>query len=157
MACTLETDDRHGDVVPSEAGGWSLPTLPLCGRGPLTLELATIAAHAAGSKTTEPTTVLDVGEIFGITDHFVITGGRNDRQVRAIVDEIQKQLRAHGERTVRPIEGLGNLAWVLLDYGDFIVHVFSGEARAFYDLERLWRDAPAVEVDGLLESEGASN
>jgi ribosome-associated protein len=120
----------------------------------LTIELATVAARAAASKTLEPTTVLDVGELFGITDHFVITAGRNDRQVRGIIDEIQRQLRELGIRTVRPIEGLSNLAWVLLDYGDFIVHVFSGEARDFYDLERLWRDAAKIEIDGLLEPEG---
>ncbi|HWD24859.1 MAG TPA: ribosome silencing factor [Acidimicrobiales bacterium] len=119
----------------------------------MTLELVTVAARAAASKTLERTTVLDVGELFGITDHFLITGGRNDRQVRSIVDEIQRQLREAGERTVRPLEGLGDLAWVLLDYGDFIVHVFSDEARDFYDLERLWRDARRVEIDGLLEPE----
>jgi ribosome-associated protein len=102
----------------------------------------------------EPTTVLDVGEIFGITDHFVITAGRNDRQVKAIVDEIQKQVREAGAKTVRPLEGLDSLAWVLLDYGDFIVHVFSGEAREFYDLERLWRDAMTIEIVGLLQPEG---
>jgi ribosome-associated protein len=119
----------------------------------LTLSLATVAAHAAASKTAEPIVVLDVGEIFGITDHFVITAGRNDRQVRAIVDEVQKAVREAGAKVVRPAEGLSDLAWVLLDYGDFIVHVFSVEARGFYDLERLWRDATPLVIDGLLEPE----
>jgi ribosome-associated protein len=120
----------------------------------LTLELATIAARAAASKTLERTVVLDVGDIFGITDHFVITSGRNERQMKAIVDEVSRQVREAGGHTVRPTEGLGSLAWVLLDFGDFIVHVFSAEARSFYDLERLWRDATSIEIDGLLEPEG---
>ena len=153
VACTLASDDRH------ERSDWD-PTNKCAareaspGRSPLTLELVTVAARAAATKTLEPTIVLDVGELFGITDHFVITSGRNDRQVKAIVDEVTNQVRLAGGRTVRPAEGLGSLAWVLLDFGDFIVHVFSAEAREFYDLERLWRDAIRIEVDALVDAEG---
>jgi ribosome-associated protein len=119
----------------------------------LTIEIAEIAARAAASKTLEPTVILDVGEIIGITDHFVITAGRNDRQVKGIVDEVLSKVRDAGYRTVRPTEGLGDLGWVLLDFGGCIVHVFSADARRFYDLERLWSDAPRVEIDGILEPE----
>ncbi len=122
----------------------------------MSLELATIAARAASAKTLERTVVLDVGELIGITDHFVITAGRNDRQVKAIVEEILDAARAAGYRTVRPSEGIGDLAWVLIDFGSCIVHVFSAEARAFYDLERLWRDATPIEIEGLLEPESAA-
>jgi ribosome-associated protein len=98
-------------------------------------------------KTDEPTVILDVGELVGITDHFVITGGRNDRQVKAVVDEVARALHAPGAQDARRIEGLSDATWVLMDYGDIVVHVFSAEAREFYDLERLWSDAPKVEVD----------
>jgi ribosome-associated protein len=122
----------------------------------LTLDLARLAAQAASAKTLEPTAVLEVGEIIGITDYFVITAGRNDRQVRAIVEEVEVQLKAAGARVVRPPEGRDDLAWVLMDYGDFVVHVFSTEARAFYDLERLWRDAVPVEFVTVAAPSGGS-
>ncbi len=126
-------------------------------RSPLTLELATVAARAAGTKTLDATVVIDVGDLFGISDYFVVTSGGNDRQVRAIVDEVTMQVRAAGGRPVRQVEGLGDLAWVLLDYGDFIVHVFSGAARSFYDLERLWQDAQRVPVSEMLAAEGITS
>ncbi|MDA8296573.1 MAG: ribosome silencing factor [Actinomycetota bacterium] len=110
----------------------------------MSLRLATIAARAASGKTLEETLVLDVGDLIGITDHFVITGGRNDRQVRAVLDEVQKAVRDAGGKLLRS-EGLDDLKWVLLDYGDFVVHVFEQEARAYYGLERLWADSDRVE------------
>ncbi len=90
------------------------------------------------------TVVLAVGEVLAITEAFVITHGRNDRQVKAIVDEIEMQL---AERfRVRPVrvEGIDTHHWVLMDYGSFVVHVFDEETRRFYDLERLWKDAPRL-------------
>lgn len=114
-----------------------------------------IAAEAAASKTMEETVVLEVGPLIGITDFFVITAGRNDRQVRAIVDEITHRVREAGGGSVRRIEGLQAAVWVLLDFGDFVVHVFDAEARGYYGLERLWGDAPRVEWDQQLSSEGA--
>lgn len=113
----------------------------------LSLEAALIAARAASVKTLEETVVLDVGELIGITDYFVITAGRNDRQVRAIVDEISRQVREHTGSSVRQTEGLESMSWVLLDYGDFVVHVFDLEARALYALERLWADASRIAWD----------
>ena len=89
---------------------------------------------------------LDLREIATFTEFFIIAGGTNQRQVQAIADEINEQLKKQiGTRAVR-IEGYNSAEWVLLDYGDFIVHLFNGEARAFYDLARLWRDAKRVEI-----------
>lgn len=109
----------------------------------MSLPLAITAARAASAKTLEETVVLDVGELIALTDHFVITGGRNDRQVRAVVDEVQRQVKAAGGRLLRS-EGLDAGHWVLLDYGDFVVHVLDAEARDYYGLERLWADSPRV-------------
>lgn len=87
-----------------------------------------------------------VGEILGITDWFVVTSGRNNRQVRAIVDGIEEALtRAGGPKPIR-IEGRDTLSWVLMDYGFLVVHVFTEEARGHYDLERLWRDVPRLDL-----------
>jgi ribosome-associated protein len=89
--------------------------------------------------------VLTVGEVLAVTEHFVITHGRNTRQVKTIVDEVEHRVaEAGGPRPIR-VEGLDDLSWVLMDYGDFVVHVFSEEARHFYELERLWADVPKVD------------
>ena len=111
----------------------------------LSLDSVLIAAGAASSKTDEPTVVLDVGDLLGITDHFVITSGSNVRQVRTIAEEVEMRVKAQGGGSPRYIEGLQDARWVLLDYGLFVVHVFLDEARHFYNLERLWSDAPRVE------------
>ncbi len=89
--------------------------------------------------------------MLAITDFFVITSGTNTRQVRTITDEIEKQVAEGGGPRPRRIEGLDDLRWVLLDYGDFVVHVFLDEARRYYELERLWSDVPRVawEAAGL--------
>ena len=107
-------------------------------------EWAIEAARAAATKTDEDTTLLDVGPVLGIVSYFVITAGRNGRQVRALAEEVEKLVaEAGGPKPIR-IEGLDALEWVLMDYGDFVVHVFHSETRKFYDLERLWRDVPRV-------------
>jgi len=110
----------------------------------LSLDHALVAASAASSKTSEETVVLDVGELLGITDHFVITSGSNVRQVRTITEEVELHVKATGGGSPRCVEGLDDARWVLLDYGHFVVHVFLSEARRYYDLERLWSDAPRV-------------
>ena len=103
------------------------------------------AARAADDKLATDTLVLDVGAVLAITDHFVITTGANARQVRAIVEAIEDRLtEAGGPKPIR-IEGKDALEWVLMDYGEFVVHVFSAEARAYYHLERLWSDRPLVD------------
>jgi len=109
------------------------------------LEWVIEAARAAAVKTDESTVVLDVGEVLSITGWFVITGGTNTRQVRAIAETVEEAVAAIGGPRPLRIEGLDSSQWVLMDYGDFIVHIFLDETRAFYDLERLWRDVPAVQ------------
>ena len=106
---------------------------------------ARMAARAAASKGGDDTLVIEVGKVLAITDAFVITSGRNHRQVAAIAEEVEAQLKASAG--IRPIrtEGLAQSEWVLLDYGDFVVHAFLDETRSYYDLERLWSDAPRVE------------
>ena len=103
------------------------------------------AVHAAEAKKAVNIRVLDLRDVTSFTDTFVVCNGTNSRQVQAIADEIQKQLHESGERQTA-IEGYQNAEWILADYGDFIVHVFSEEARKYYDLERLWRDAKEVRI-----------
>jgi ribosome-associated protein len=86
--------------------------------------------------------VLDVEKLLGLTDAFVVTSGANPRQVRTICDEVERQLKLDGSGKPLWVEGLDDARWALLDYGDFVVHVFLDEARLFYDLEQLWGDAP---------------
>jgi len=102
------------------------------------------AARAAAVKTDESTVVLDVGDVLSITGWFVITGGSNTRKVRTIAETVEERVAAIGGPKPIRIEGLDSSQWVLMDYGDFIVHVFLDETRAFYDLERLWRDVPTI-------------
>lgn len=108
-------------------------------------ERGVIAARAAAEKKGEDTIVLDVGDIIAITEVFVITSGANVRQVRSICDEVELALKVEADVSPRSTEGLGDASWVLLDYGDLVVHVFLHETREYYDLERLWADAPRVE------------
>jgi ribosome-associated protein len=102
---------------------------------------------AASSKKAERIVVLDVSKQLVITDHFIICSGSSDRQVKSIADEVQKVLSA--DKGVKPYrrEGEREGRWVLLDYVDFVVHVFHKDDREYYDLERLWSDAPALEYD----------
>ena len=111
-------------------------------------ERARIAARAADDKKGEDIVVLDVAEIMGIVDAFVIVHASNTRLVRAIVDEVKAQLLERAGVKPRSIEGLDDTTWVLLDYGDLIVHVFLEETREFYGLERLWTDAPRIVWNG---------
>jgi ribosome-associated protein len=105
-----------------------------------------VAAKAAASKTGTDTLVLDVGDIIGITDYFVITSGANARQVKTIAEEIERQMKDLGVRPTQT-EGRSDATWVLLDFGGFIVHVFLQETRDYYGLERLWGDAPGIDWD----------
>jgi len=110
---------------------------------------AGIAAHAADEKKGEDIVVLDVGEIISIAEVFVFVSAPNTRLVRTIVDEIELALKVTDDEAPRSVEGLADASWVLMDYGDVVVHVFLSETRAFYDLDRLWADAPAVEWTAL--------
>ncbi|MGB7068200.1 MAG: ribosome silencing factor [Pyrinomonadaceae bacterium] len=107
-----------------------------------------LAITCAEDKKAENIVVLDLREIASFAEFFVIASGTNQRQVQAICDEISEQLKK--QTNVKPvrIEGYSSGEWVLLDYGDFLIHVFDTNAREFYDLERLWRDARRVELNG---------
>lgn len=99
------------------------------------------AARAADAKGGRETLILAVGPAVFITDAFVITSALNARQVRTITEEVEKQLKCAGAPPPLTVEGLDDARWVLMDYGDFVVHVFIEEARDFYQLEGLWADA----------------
>src|ERR687886_769743 len=102
-----------------------------------------LALRAASDKKALDIVVLDLRDVASFTDYFIITSGTNVRQVQAIADEVVEQLKKQGTRAAR-VEGYNTAEWVLVDYGDFIIHVFDNKARQFYDLERLWRDAVRV-------------
>lgn len=107
--------------------------------------LAAVAARAAADKKGADTLVLEVSGVLAITDFFVITSGANSRHVRTIAEEVEAHVaRAAGRKPLRA-EGLDDARWVLLDFGDFVVHVFLDEVRRYYDIERLWADAPRLE------------
>ena len=115
------------------------------------LELVRIAAQAASDKLAEDVIAFDVSDQLVITDAFVLCSATNDRQVKAIVEEIEDRLRDIGAKPVRR-EGERDGRWVLLDYADIVVHVQHTEERAFYALERLWKDCPVIPfVDADLE------
>ena len=103
------------------------------------------ALHAAAEKKALEPVVLDLREIASFTDYFVIVSGANERQVQAISDEVYETLKKAGHAALR-VEGYKTAEWILLDYGDFVVHVFEQKARKFYDLERLWRESKRVEL-----------
>lgn len=105
-----------------------------------------LAITCASEKKAFDIVAIDLREIASFTEFFIIVSGANQRQVQAISDEIGEQLKKQLNSRVIRIEGYSSGEWVLLDYGDFIVHIFEQKARDFYDLERLWRDAKKVEL-----------
>jgi ribosome-associated protein len=105
---------------------------------------AYLAAGAADAKLGQDTVVLSMGEQLGVVDACVITSGRSSRQVRTLVEAIEEQVKAGDGGAPSSVEGLRDGSWVLMDYGDVVVHVFLQETRDFYDLEHLWYGAPRV-------------
>ena len=103
------------------------------------------AVRAAEEKQAKDIKVLDLRDITSFADYFLICSGTNSRQIQAISDEIEITLKQLGEKA-NSIEGYTNAEWVLMDYGDYVIHVFTDKARAYYDLERLWREAREVAV-----------
>lgn len=103
------------------------------------------AAGAADEKLGRDIVVLEVGKVLSIADWFVIVDGANERQVKTIVDAIEERVAGHGGPRPLRVEGLDARQWVLMDYGDFIVHVFSRDTRDYYELERLWSDVPRLD------------
>lgn len=115
-------------------------------------ESVRLALTCASDKKAFDIVALDLREIASFTEFFLIASGANQRQVQAVADEIEERLRKEcGARPVR-IEGYSSADWVLMDYGDFVVHIFDRDARKFYDLERLWRDASPVALPAELSS-----
>ena len=104
-----------------------------------------LAVQAALERKAVDTTVLDMGKVTTFTEQFVICHGTNSRQVQAIAESVRAELKSEGRRPLN-MEGFRNAEWVLLDCGDFVVHVFSKEKRYYYDLERLWRNAPRLPI-----------
>ncbi len=103
---------------------------------------------ALEDKKGEHITVLDISGISILADYFVIVSGSNQNQVKALADAVEEKLRAHRVEP-KSIEGYRGAGWILMDYQDIVLHVFHEEDRAFYDLERLWRDAKVVDVKSL--------
>jgi len=110
-----------------------------------------LAITCASEKKAFDITAIDLREIASFTEFFIIVSGANQRQVQAVSDEINEQLKKQLNSRVIRIEGYSSGEWILLDYGDFIVHIFEQKAREFYDLERLWRDAKKVQLPEEIE------
>jgi ribosome-associated protein len=102
------------------------------------------AARAADDKQGRETVILEVGQVLSITEYFVITSAGNDRLVKTIAETVEERVAADGGPKPLRSEGFDDLRWVLLDYGDFVVHVFHDETREYYELERLWSDVPRL-------------
>ena len=114
------------------------------------------ALHAAADKKAIDMTVLDLRGVATFTDFFVISTGANKRQMQAITDEVSDQLKRRGSPAAR-VEGYQAAEWILIDYGDFIVHVFDEKARRFYDLEYLWREAKRLDISPEILDSQISN
>ena len=131
-------------IAPNAPGAWEGTGASDVGpRAEGTLGRVAVAAKAASAKLGRDILVLGVEKLLGLTDAFLITSGANPRQVRTISDEVERELKLAGKGGPFSVEGLDDARWVLMDYGDFVVHVFLEEARQFYDLEHLWGDAPS--------------
>lgn len=111
-------------------------------------EMVQVAVEAMKDKKAEDIRVIDISKISVIADYFVIASGGNANQVQAIVDNVEEKLHIEGCAEPR-VEGYNSASWILLDYNDVIVHVFSRDDRLFYDLERIWRDGVEVDINTL--------
>ena len=111
-------------------------------------EMAKLAVTALEEKKAEDVTVIDISEISPIADYFIIANGSNQNQLQAMRDAVDEELYKAGY-TAKQIEGNSYSTWILMDYGDIIVHVFSKEDRLFYDLERIWKDGKEISVADL--------
>jgi len=115
-------------------------------------ERVLMAIQAANDKKALDVVLLDLREIATFTDQFLITSGANQRQVQAIADEVIDRLKKAGSAAAR-VEGYRTAEWILVDYGDFVVHVFDDKSRKFYDLERLWREGKRIELPAELSEQ----
>jgi ribosome-associated protein len=143
---------KEQSLRPTTSGSLQLKPIAKESESPELDERIMMAIEAAGEKKATEIVVLDLHEIASFTDYFVITSGTNERQVQAISDGIVETLKKAGTPALR-VEGYKTAEWILVDYGDFVVHVFDEKARRFYDLERLWRESKRVGLPGALASE----
>lgn len=120
-------------------------------------ELAVVAARAADEKLASDIVVLDVGDVLGICDHFVVVSARNERQVKAVAVAIEDEVRTALGRSPRGEEGMDARRWVLIDYGDVVIHVFLAEEREYYRLERLYGDVPRTRWQADAEVAGGAD
>jgi ribosome-associated protein len=110
-----------------------------------TLEIVRSAVEALKDKKAEEVTVIDIREVSSIADYFIIANGSNPNQLTAMQDAVDEALYKAG-LSVKQVEGNSHSTWILMDYRDIVVHLFSKEDRLFYDLERIWRDGKIIEV-----------
>ena len=115
-------------------------------------DMALLAAKALDSKKAKEIKVIEIGDLTTLADYFVIAAGTSNTQISALSDVVEEYLKREGEMALRR-EGYRDGTWVLLDYGSVAVHIFSEEAREFYDLERLWRDGKELDLSGVLTQE----
>lgn len=108
-------------------------------------EMALLAVQALEDKKAEDVCVIDISEVSIVADYFIIAGGNNKSQIQALSDTVEEKLGKAGY-PLRQIEGYQNANWVLLDFGDIIIHIFDRENRLFYDLERIWQDGKKVDL-----------
>lgn len=113
-----------------------------------TIDLVKKIVEALEDKKAEDITVLDIGEVSSIADYFIIANGNNANQLTAMEDAVDEAMYINGVHQ-KQVEGTGNSTWILMDYQDIIVHLFSKEDRQFYDLDRIWRDGKVVDVHSL--------
>ncbi len=139
-------------LYPTTTGSLQLKPTPKEQRPAELDERILMALNAASEKKAIDIVVLDLRDIASFTDYFVISSGSNERQVQAISDGVVETLKKAGTAAAR-IEGYKTAEWILLDYGDFVVHVFDEKARRFYDLERLWRESKRLDLPPELASE----
>lgn len=113
-------------------------------------EMACLACKALDEKKGQDIKVIDIHEVSVIADYFIIASGSNQNQVQAMVDHVEEKLGRAGFEP-KQIEGTKNSSWILMDYGDLIVHIFDEENRLFYDLERIWRDGKVLDAGEFLK------
>lgn len=113
------------------------------------LEMVKLAIEALEDKKAEDIKVIDISEVSVLADYFIIAGGGNRSQIQALSDNVEEKLGRAGVYT-KQIEGYDTANWVLLDFGDIIVHIFDKENRLLYDLERIWRDGKMIEIENLV-------
>lgn len=116
-----------------------------------TKNFAILALEALEDKKAEDISIIDISEVSVIADYFIIAAGKNKNQIQALSDAVDEKLGRAG-LPLRQIEGYNNANWILLDFGDIIVHVFDKENRLFYDLERIWRDGKQMDLESFKQS-----